>query len=41
MSTCITESAETVDSEELANGLPVPRHDAELARLVRALNRML
>jgi signal transduction histidine kinase len=37
----ITESAETVDPDELTHGLPVPRRDVELARLVRALNRML
>ncbi|MEO7350632.1 MAG: HAMP domain-containing sensor histidine kinase [Marmoricola sp.] len=39
--TRITESAEAVRPEDLASGLPVPRHDAELARLVEALNRML
>ncbi len=37
----ITESAEKVLPDELSAGLPVPHRDAELARLVRALNRML
>lgn len=39
--TRITESAESVGPRDLAEGLPVPRRDAELARLVEALNRML
>ncbi len=39
--TRLTESAEAVGPTELATGLPVPPHDAELARLVGALNRML
>jgi signal transduction histidine kinase len=37
----LTESAESVGPSDLGTGLPVPRHDAELARLVAALNRML
>ncbi|MCW2761527.1 MAG: Two component signal transduction histidine-protein kinase/phosphatase [Marmoricola sp.] len=39
--TRLTESAEDVRPQDLATGLPVPRHDAELGRLVGALNRML
>ena len=39
--TRLTESAEDVGPDDLATGLPVPLHDAELARLVGALNRML
>ncbi|MEP6814057.1 MAG: HAMP domain-containing sensor histidine kinase [Marmoricola sp.] len=39
--TRLTESAELIGPRELASGLPVPRRDAELARLVGALNRML
>jgi signal transduction histidine kinase len=39
--TQITESAASVGPSDLAAGLPVPRRDAELARLVEALNRML
>ena len=39
--TRITEDAEQVRPRDLASGLPVPRRDAELARLVEALNRML
>ena len=39
--TRLTERAETVGPQDLAVGLPVPRRDAELARLVGALNRML
>jgi signal transduction histidine kinase len=39
--TRLTESAEEVKPNDLATGLPVPSHDAELARLVGALNRML
>jgi signal transduction histidine kinase len=39
--TRLTESAEAVRPRDLARGLPVPRQDAELARLVGALNRML
>jgi signal transduction histidine kinase len=39
--TRLTESAEEVGPNDLATGLPVPPHDAELARLVGALNRML
>ncbi|CAN5573320.1 hypothetical protein BH10ACT10_BH10ACT10_00100 [soil metagenome] len=37
----ITESAGAVQPRDLAAGLPVPRHDAELTRLVEALNLML
>ncbi|MGI8457150.1 MAG: ATP-binding protein [Propionibacteriaceae bacterium] len=37
----LTESAEHVGSADLARGLPVPVDDAELSRLVQALNRML
>ena len=37
----LTESAEAVQPRDLATGLPVPQHDAELGRLVSALNRML
>ncbi|MCW2849971.1 MAG: cusS 2 [Marmoricola sp.] len=39
--TRIAESAEQVRPKDLASGLPVPRGDSELARLVEALNRML
>ena len=39
--TRLTEDAETVKPRDLAAGLPVPPHDAELGRLVEALNRML
>lgn len=39
--TRLTERAEHLGPRELTLGLPVPRRDAELARLVRALNRML
>jgi signal transduction histidine kinase len=39
--TRIAEDAETVRPHDLASGLPVPHGDAELARLVEALNRML
>jgi signal transduction histidine kinase len=39
--TRLTESAEAVGPSDLAAGLPVPAHDAELARLVGGLNRML
>lgn len=39
--TRLTESAEAVRPQDLETGLPVPHHDAELARLVSALNRML
>lgn len=39
--TQLTERAEAVRPRELANGLPSPPRDAELARLVAALNRML
>jgi two-component system sensor histidine kinase TctE len=39
--TRITENAEAVRPQDLASGLPVPRRDSELARLVEALNRML
>lgn len=39
--TRLTEEAETVGVTGLTEGLPVPTGDAELARLVRALNRML
>lgn len=37
----LTENAESVQPGDLASGLPVPRRDAELTRLVEALNRML
>lgn len=37
----LTESAEALGPPELSSGLPVPERDAELARLVGALNRML
>lgn len=37
----LTERAETVEPRALAAGLPVPPRDAELGRLVGALNRML
>ncbi len=39
--TRIAEDAEAVRPQDLASGLPVPRRDVELARLVEALNRML
>ncbi len=39
--TRLTERAEAVLPRELAEGLPSPPRDAELARLVAALNRML
>ncbi len=39
--TLITEDAEGVRPRDLASGLPVPHRDAEPARLVEALNRML
>jgi signal transduction histidine kinase len=39
--TRLTENAEAVRPHDLATGLPVPQGDAELARLVEALNRML
>ncbi|MDX6357355.1 MAG: hypothetical protein QOH37_409, partial [Nocardioidaceae bacterium] len=39
--TRLTESAEAVEPQKLAAGLPLPHRDAELARLVGALNRML
>jgi signal transduction histidine kinase len=39
--TTLTEEAEGIRSGDLADGLPVPADDAELARLVGALNRML
>lgn len=39
--TRLTENAESVQPRDLASGLPVPRRDAELNRLVEALNRML
>ena len=39
--TRLTESAEAVGPDDLATGLPRPRGDVELARLVGALNRML
>jgi signal transduction histidine kinase len=39
--TRLTEEAEAVDAKDLVTGLPIPVGDAELARLVRALNRML
>ncbi|MCW2769979.1 MAG: integral rane sensor signal transduction histidine kinase [Aeromicrobium sp.] len=39
--TLLTERAEAAAPRDLANGLPVPPADAELARLVGALNRML
>lgn len=37
----LTERAESVTPRDLASGLPVPHRDAELTRLVEALNRML
>ena len=37
----LTESAGAVQPRDLAAGLPVPRHDAELTRLVESLNLML
>jgi signal transduction histidine kinase len=39
--TTLTEEAEAIRAGDLADGLPVPANDAELARLVGALNRML
>lgn len=39
--TRITETAESVRPRDLAAGLPVPHRDAEMTRLVEALNRML
>jgi signal transduction histidine kinase len=39
--TTLTEEAEGIRPGDLADGLPVPADDAELARLVGALNRML
>lgn len=39
--TRITESAEAVHPRDRAAGLPIPRGDAELGRLVEGLNRML
>lgn len=39
--TRIAESAESVGPRDLASGIPLPRGDVELARLVEALNRML
>jgi signal transduction histidine kinase len=39
--TTLTEEAEDIRAGDLADGLPVPADDAELARLVGALNRML
>jgi two-component system sensor histidine kinase TctE len=39
--TTLTEEAEGIRSDDLADGLPVPDDDAELTRLVGALNRML
>lgn len=39
--TALTERAEGVHPRDLAHGLPMPPRDAELARLVAALNRML
>lgn len=39
--TALTEDAESALPYELSSGLPMPPHDAELARLVGALNRML
>lgn len=39
--TRVTESAEALGPDDLARGLGVPRRDAEMARLVGALNRML
>ncbi|MEO7980657.1 MAG: HAMP domain-containing sensor histidine kinase, partial [Sporichthyaceae bacterium] len=39
--TRLTEGAESIRPGDLEDGLPVPVHDAELARLVGALNRML
>jgi signal transduction histidine kinase len=39
--TRLTERAETAGPQDLATGLPVPHRDAELTRLVGALNRML
>jgi signal transduction histidine kinase len=39
--TTLTEKAEGIESDDLADGLPIPANDAELARLVGALNRML
>jgi two-component system OmpR family sensor kinase len=39
--TLLTERAEAAAPRDLADGLPIPPADAELARLVGALNRML
>lgn len=39
--TRLTENAESVQPRDLTSGLPVPHRDAELTRLVEALNRML
>lgn len=39
--TRLTEGAEGIRPGDLEDGLPVPAHDVELARLVGALNRML
>lgn len=39
--TALTEEAEAVSVSDVDRGLPVPADDAELARLVSALNRML
>ncbi len=39
--TRLTESAELLGAGDVVGGLPAPRRDAELARLVAALNRML
>lgn len=39
--TSLTERAEDVGPKQLLAGLPVPSRDAELGRMVRALNRML
>lgn len=39
--TRLTEEAESVGARDLVDGLPVPAGDAEMTRLVRALNRML
>lgn len=39
--TRLTENAEAVGASDLQHGLPIPERDAELARLVEALNRML
>ena len=39
--TRLTETAEAVGPRDLQHGLPIPDRDAELKRLVEALNRML